>query len=382
MDAPRYLFKRIVRDAPAALRASAYLSVSIVALVSFAVLMPSLEYQHVRGPEVSTWDAWISGPMTADDVSRIDERSDIERTIPVLTLAMDAVRGPRTGAERSVSQGTVTAMAYRHASELADGPYPDSLLLSGRAPAQGEWACDWSVARRFGLRVGDEVTTRAVLPGSSLALSGRLAGIYGPTGLLKDSIVLPATPDLVDAVAADQGVSWTDVFVHTADPHGLVEEIVSGTDAERLVAVARPSLGAEARTRLLREVGPFLRSAATWVAIAGFVALALWQQSTRLLRRRREHAILTALGMSRRRLVTLDALEQSARLGLASIVGLLGALILFQTAYGMYVPSGVVAGVVATIGITVAASIAIGALVVGRYLGRRSLATTLAREAT
>jgi hypothetical protein len=234
------------------------------------------------------------------------------------------------------------------------------------------------VARRLDLRVGDVVTADVAMPDGAHRVRGTLSGIYGPTGLLKDTVTLPSD-DVAAALSANGMAPWTDAFLFCESPDALASEIARGPDADRLLAVPRNDLAQEARTRLFREVGPFLRSGATWVALAGFVGLVLWQQSARLRRRRSEYAVLSALGADRNTLMGLDSLEQALRLGLVIAIGTAGGLAVMRDLNGAYVPAETLVVTLAALIAVGVATVMVGAWSVSRNLTRRPLSDALAK---
>ena len=269
--------------------------------------------------------------------------------------------------------------ARREASlpDLEDGPYPSSMILEGSPPGPGDWACDWNTARRLRLRVGDTVRAVASFPDREVPLTGLLAAIYGPSGMMRDSIVLPIDAGLESSEDIGGGSRWSDLFVSCSDPEALVREIETGPDADRLLAVRRLALHTEAKTRLAREVGPFLRHGAVWVTIGAFVSLALWQQSVRASRRIGEYAILTALGMRSRSLVALDALEQVLILVVSSLMGAASGLLVMREWTATFVPPEVIRASSIVLVVAVVVTTCVGALSVRWRLSRRNLTEAL-----
>ena len=361
-----------------ALRNAAYMSLVGACVVSFGLLMPSLEYRHVATLEAGRWDLWVSGPITAETVESVASREDVEGLARIMRISVDSATGPRTST--SDRSSPFSAFAYREPSDLADGPLPDGLLVSGRRPEPGEWACDWYAARLLGARVGDELTAAVAFPSGPVEMVGVLAGIYGPSGDAERCLALPLTPELElanEKVVGD--VVCSDLFVRCDDPAALAADLSADPrTAEQLFAIARPDLASESRSRLHREVGPFLRSSASWVALAAFVALSLWQRGARHERRIRTYATFVALGMARRDLLALDVAEQSLVLGLVSMASMGLGTALLQDVGGGFAPPGALRGLGLLLAGAVALSVATGAAMLRRRLATLSVPDLLA----
>lgn len=374
----RYLGKRIRHEGVGSLKGLLYLSAAVAALVAFAVLMPSLEYRHVRGYQAANWDIWATGPIGQNDVDSIGAIEGVERVVPAVTVTVDEIVD---GDGQPTDGGAITAIAVEDVADLHPGPYPDSLLIKGERPSAGELACDWETATLFDLHVGDELLVTLLPLGDKVTVRGRLAGIYGPTAGLDKTIVVPYTSELRASLDEHDVGPYTDLFVTSSEREAVSSAVWDSFSDREVAVITRSDAQAESRSRLAEEVGPFLRNSATWVAMVGLVALALWQQSTRLARRRGEYAVLAALGMSRNGLIALDAAEQAARLTAAVILGTAGAIALTTGYNHMYVPRGALAGALGALGLAVVLTMLIGAWSVRRDMTRHPLADSLAKEA-
>jgi len=373
----RYCWTYIRRRPWDTFRGIGYLVVLACALVCFAALMPSLEYQHVEALEQATWDVWMSGPVNEDAIRTIGSVPDSQIAARILTVGADRVDSPL---HRSDEMFAITLLGYGSTEDLANGPVPEGLMLEGRLPHDDGWACDWSVAHGLHVGPGDRLSVTLCLPDGERTLEGVLTGVYGPSGQARNSIAIPR--GALKAVLSEHlgDVEWTDLYLNTSDPASVSTRLSEDDDlAVEFTTYPLATLATDAQDRLIAETNPFLRSSATWIAAAAFACLALLQQGARARRRRKERAILYSIGAPRVWLHGTGVIEHVLLLGVASCLGLSGAIWLMQTLSSTFVPPNVLTAAILLCIVVVAASSVLGVLNLEWMLRRQPTADLLRR---
>ncbi len=366
--AVRYALARLRAERFATVRSVGYLAAIIAAMACFTMLMPALRYQHVAAIEHAEHDVWVSGPADRVHLEALDAEPDVRVVSAVMMVGADRVTHGQ-----DVLRGS-TLILYERADTLGAGPCPSELLLEGRPPADGQLACDWTVARRLGVRPGDELRVTLALPEGPMEVSGILSGVYGPSAHLRDAVIAPLDRESRTLLRA-AGVTerYTDTYVVSPRPGAVgtaLSTLADDAGASELMAVPRAELESSARGTLAREIGPFLRGPASVVAVLGLLAVSQWQHASRLAQRRREHALLAALGVPRRFVHLASAIEHTAVLGAAAALGMIAARIVMEELTLTFVPPRVLAMTAGLIAVSALLALGSGAISMQRRFGR------------
>jgi len=263
-----------------------------------------------------------------------------------VTARVPGISGWTFGVHGTVGIGNAVVPAIGLAA--GRGPVTSPTLLAGRPPlVRNEIALGTSVLRRIGLRVGQSVP---VTVGSSrdkpAVIVGRAVfpyfgeGSFTPTDLGEGAIVSAATLE-PQSGATGNGNGYNFVLVRFAPGPRQAADIASFERAMNSFCATVEQSTCVVTDQRPNGVTGYARIDGTPEVLAGILAIlglaVLGQFSVvSARRRRRDFAILRALGLLRRQLITVTAWQVTTLTGLALLVGLPVGVAAGHWAWGLF----------------------------------------------
>lgn len=357
-----YLIKDYTRHLYAGFRHLVLMTSVVATTIFLAALTPTFVFEHSAAFSYAAFDGHINGPITESTANALKRLPEMTRTGIMSGGGGDVMYGTR-----QVQAATVSF--YKDAGDLDMTWYSQPLLISGRRPKQGEWAVDWTIARNLKIKPGDRIATKInfASSGKDYRQSGVVVGIYAPTKQTNRSVILPMTDELKQILDKQtDGAIYSDFFFKSEALPAVSQFLQAKTINEGMTLIARQQGILEGKKAVDEFINPFLQTGATYVAMITFLFFILREQWVRIERRRKNLAILLALGIRRWQIIALNLVEQLCIAFATTLAGLWVGRLLMEGVFFQYLPAQISSGLIAII-------FALNILVLGLSIAQISL---------
>lgn len=309
------------------------MSAVVAASIVLASVMPSLYFHHSAAFIYGDFDAVFNGPIS-------EEKFNLLMSSPAVKKAIPVSRGWGAAGYKNKRLSDIDILRYEKASDLGYTWFSDELLINGRKPKQGEVALTWDLAHALKLKPGNKIILELRIHDKIYKQSGFVAGIYAPTRESSKLAAAPFTEETRQATKLNTGgILYSDIFIKTSDKEELINLVSSKEFFREGALIERENELKNAENYINKIINPFMRTGATYIAIATYLFFVLREQWARLEKRRKNIAIFIALGIRNRQLIILNMIEQIFIGVITTLGGYWGGKYLMQDIWGQYLPA-------------------------------------------